>query len=196
MISSLASSTFDDAERFRAALEARLKRFALSLHPDKTRLIEFARFAASSREKRGLGKPEPFDVVPESGEGRGIGGNRVVGEVPAHHLAQPSALLRNRSMAALAQTILDLLELGRQCPHSLHRAHLLDGQRCRDVKNEAHEFVGDGRDEAISKACAFFGVDDETALTISGYEAGAIYGLATRTVIVAIPKGAKPARIR
>ncbi len=65
-----------------------------------------------------------------------------------------------------------------------------------DVKNSAHEFVGDGRDEAINKACAFFGVDDESALAISGYEAGAIYGLATRSVIVAIPKGAKPARSR
>jgi len=50
----------DDAERFRAALDGRLKAFALSLHRDKTRLIEFGRFAASSREKRGLGKPETF----------------------------------------------------------------------------------------------------------------------------------------
>ncbi len=36
----------DDAKRFRAALEERLKAFALSLHADKTRLIEFGRFAA------------------------------------------------------------------------------------------------------------------------------------------------------
>ena len=57
-----------------------------------------------------------------------------------------------------------------------------------DVKNEAREFVGDGRDEAINKACQFFGVVDESALAISGFEAGAIYGLATRTVIVAVPK--------
>ena len=66
-----------------------------------------------------------------------------------------------------------------------------------DLKNEAHEFVADGRDEAISKACAFFGVDDESALAISGYEPGAVYGLAARTVIVAVPKGAaKPAPAR
>jgi len=68
-----------------------------------------------------------------------------------------------------------------------------------DMKNEAHEFVADGRDEAVGKACAFFGVDDESALSISGYEAGAVYGLATRTVIVAVPKGAArpaPARSR
>ena len=68
-----------------------------------------------------------------------------------------------------------------------------------DLKNEVHEFVGDGRDDAVNKACAFFGVDDESALSISGYEAGAVYGLATRTVIVAVPKGAArpaPARSR
>lgn len=65
-----------------------------------------------------------------------------------------------------------------------------------EAKNGAREFVGEGRDEAINKACAFFGVDDESALAISGYEAGAIYGLATRSVIVAIPKGAKPAPAR
>jgi len=58
-----------------------------------------------------------------------------------------------------------------------------------DVKNDAREFVGDGRDEVIGKACQHFGVDDESALEISGFEAGAVYGLATRTVIVAVPKG-------
>src|SRR2546430_14506876 len=37
-----------------------LKEFSLSLHPDKTRLIEFGRFAANDRKRRGLGKPETF----------------------------------------------------------------------------------------------------------------------------------------
>ena len=45
-----------DAERFLAELRERLEKFALSLHPDKTRLIEFGRHAADDREKRGLGK--------------------------------------------------------------------------------------------------------------------------------------------
>jgi len=35
------------------------REFALSLHPDKTRLIEFGRFAANDRKLRGLGKPKP-----------------------------------------------------------------------------------------------------------------------------------------
>ena len=49
-----------DARRFLAAMRARLEEFMLSLHPDKTRLIEFGRFAAVDRKKRGLGKPETF----------------------------------------------------------------------------------------------------------------------------------------
>ncbi len=43
-----------DAERFKADLKERMARFALALHPDKTRLIEFGRFAAGNRERRGL----------------------------------------------------------------------------------------------------------------------------------------------
>jgi RNA-directed DNA polymerase len=50
----------DDARRFLDAMRARLEEFALSLHPDKTRLIEFGRHAAASRKQRGLGKPETF----------------------------------------------------------------------------------------------------------------------------------------
>ncbi|MBD9641961.1 group II intron reverse transcriptase/maturase [Ensifer sp. ENS07] len=49
-----------DARRFLAAMRARLEGFMLSLHPDKTRLIEFGRFAAVNRKQRGLGKPETF----------------------------------------------------------------------------------------------------------------------------------------
>lgn len=49
-----------DARRFLAAMRARLEEFMLSLHPDKTRLIELGRFAAVNRKQRGLGKPETF----------------------------------------------------------------------------------------------------------------------------------------
>jgi group II intron reverse transcriptase/maturase len=52
-----------DAERFLRALEARLRQFALELNADKTRLIEFGRFAALSRQQRGLGKPEIFHFL-------------------------------------------------------------------------------------------------------------------------------------
>ena len=52
-----------DAGRFLEAMRERLREFALSLHPDKTRLIEFGRFAAANRERRGLGKPETFNFL-------------------------------------------------------------------------------------------------------------------------------------
>ena len=52
-----------DARRFRDAMRARLEEFALSLHPDKTRLIEFGRHAAARRARRGLGKPETFNFL-------------------------------------------------------------------------------------------------------------------------------------
>jgi group II intron reverse transcriptase/maturase len=50
----------EDAERFRRALRERLADFSLELHPEKTHLIEFGRFAAERRAKRGQGKAESF----------------------------------------------------------------------------------------------------------------------------------------
>jgi len=52
-----------DASRFWEAMRDRLQEFSLSLHPEKTRLIEFGRFAAQNRERRGLGKPETFKFL-------------------------------------------------------------------------------------------------------------------------------------
>jgi len=48
-----------DAERFLSEFRERLVKFGLELHPDKTRLIEFGRFAARNRKQRGEGKPRP-----------------------------------------------------------------------------------------------------------------------------------------
>jgi len=52
-----------EAERFLADLKERLAKFGLTLHPDKTRLIEFGRFAAPNRRQRGEGSPETFDFL-------------------------------------------------------------------------------------------------------------------------------------
>src|SRR5215469_11529395 len=52
-----------EAERFLAELSERLAKFGLGLKAEKTRLIEFGRFAASNRAARGLGKPETFDFL-------------------------------------------------------------------------------------------------------------------------------------
>lgn len=52
-----------DAERFLSEFRERLVRFGLELHPDKTRLIEFGRFAVRDRKRRGEGKPETFTFL-------------------------------------------------------------------------------------------------------------------------------------
>ena len=52
-----------DAERFRAELAERFRKFQLELHPDKTRLLEFGPFAVRDRKRRGEGKPETFDFL-------------------------------------------------------------------------------------------------------------------------------------
>jgi RNA-directed DNA polymerase len=52
-----------DARRFWDAMRERLRTFSLSLHPEKTRLIEFGRHAAANRTRRGLGKPETFSFL-------------------------------------------------------------------------------------------------------------------------------------
>src|SRR6202166_4094851 len=52
-----------DARRFLDAMRERFEAFALSLHPEKTRLIEFGRHAATRRVQRGLGRPETFNFL-------------------------------------------------------------------------------------------------------------------------------------
>lgn len=53
----------NEAERFLVELRERFAKFGLELHPDKTRLIEFGRFAAQNRKERGERKPETFNFL-------------------------------------------------------------------------------------------------------------------------------------
>ena len=53
----------EEAEKFLAELQERVRKFGLELHPEKTRLIEFGRYAAERRGKRGEGKPETFNFL-------------------------------------------------------------------------------------------------------------------------------------
>ena len=53
----------EEAEKFLRDLQERLRKFGLELHPEKTRLIEFGRYAAVGRAKRGEGKPETFHFL-------------------------------------------------------------------------------------------------------------------------------------
>ena len=52
-----------DAERFLVELQERMAKFGLELHPEKTRLIEFGRFASVDRRQRGVGEPESFTFL-------------------------------------------------------------------------------------------------------------------------------------
>ena len=52
-----------DAKQFLYDLRERFAKFSLELHADKTRLIEFGRYAARNRERRGDSKPETFDFL-------------------------------------------------------------------------------------------------------------------------------------
>ena len=52
-----------EAERFLAELRERFAKFALELHADKTRIVEFGRFAERDRRNRGDGKPETFNFL-------------------------------------------------------------------------------------------------------------------------------------
>ncbi len=71
----------EDAERFLEQLRERLRKFGLELHPEKTRLIEFGRYAAERRKKRGEGKPETFNFL---GFTHICGTNRQTGNFAVH----------------------------------------------------------------------------------------------------------------
>lgn len=53
----------EDAEHFLDGLKERMQKFGLEIHPEKTRLIQFGRFAAQHRERQGMGKPETFGFL-------------------------------------------------------------------------------------------------------------------------------------
>jgi len=53
----------DEAERFLEQLRERMAKFGLELHPEKTRLMEYGRYATENRKKRGEGKPETFNFL-------------------------------------------------------------------------------------------------------------------------------------
>ena len=52
-----------EAKQFLAAMRERLAKFKLEIHPDKTRLIQFGRYAAQRCRARGTGKPETLDLL-------------------------------------------------------------------------------------------------------------------------------------
>jgi group II intron reverse transcriptase/maturase len=102
----------EEAERFLEQLQERLQKFGLELHPDKTRLIEFGRYAAERRKKRGEGKPEIFNFLGLThicGTSRKTGyftlHRRTIGKRMAAKLKEIRAQLRQRMHVAPATTV-------------------------------------------------------------------------------------------
>jgi RNA-directed DNA polymerase len=91
-----------DAERFHADLVQRFARFNLELNAEKTRLIEFGRFAAQNRRRRGLGRPETFaflgftHLCGKTRAGRFALRRKTIAKKMAAKLREVNALLRQR----------------------------------------------------------------------------------------------------
>ena len=98
-----------EAERFLNEFRERLAKFGLELHPDKTRLIEFGRFAAERRRQRGEGKPETFTFLGfthycgMNSKGQFNVWRRTAGKRMAAKLAQIATALRQRMHEPIAQ---------------------------------------------------------------------------------------------
>jgi RNA-directed DNA polymerase len=101
----------EDAERFLEQLRERLRKFGLELHLDKTRLIEFGRFAAERRRRRGEGKPETFNFLGFThicGRSHGTGYftvyRKTIGKRMAAKLKEIRQELRRRMHAPIVET--------------------------------------------------------------------------------------------
>jgi group II intron reverse transcriptase/maturase len=102
----------EEAERFLEHVQERLRKFGLELHPEKTRLIEFGRYAAKQREKRGEGKPEAFNFLGFThicGRNHKTGNftvhRKTIGKRMAAKLKDVKAKLRQRMHARVPGTV-------------------------------------------------------------------------------------------
>ena len=107
-----------DAQRFEKELKERLKSFGLELHEEKTRLIEFGRFAAVSRKERGERKPETFDFLGFT-------------HFCAKRRSSGSFMLRRKTIAKKARA--KLKEIRETLRRKIHLPMRLQGQWLRSV---------------------------------------------------------------
>ncbi len=97
-----------DAERFLSLLKERLGKFALELHPDKTRLIEFGKFATANRRRKQEGKPETFAFLGFThiaGKRRSDGGYAVLRHSIARRVNEKIAQIREHLLAIRSTAI-------------------------------------------------------------------------------------------
>ena len=102
----------DEAEQFLAELRERLGKFGLELHPEKTRLIEFGRYAAARRKEHGLGRPETFNFLGFThycGTNRKTGRfeifRKTIGKRMAAKLREIATKLRQRMHESVEETL-------------------------------------------------------------------------------------------
>ena len=102
----------DEAQRFLQQLRERLGKFGLELHPEKTRLIEFGRYAAKRRKEHGERRPETFNFLgfthicgTNQGTGYFVIHRKTMGKRMAAKLKEMQATLRQRLHESLAGTI-------------------------------------------------------------------------------------------
>jgi hypothetical protein len=102
----------EDADRFLEQLRERVGKFGLELHPEKTRLIEFGRYAAERRKKRGEGKPGTFNFLGFThicGTSHKAGhfpvNRQTIGKRMAAKLSDIQAKLRQRMHGAIGDTL-------------------------------------------------------------------------------------------
>lgn len=115
-----------EAERFKEALIERFEKFNLELHADKTRLIEFGRFAAKNRERQGLGKPQTFDF---------LGFTHICGRTQKGKFI----VLRHTIGKRMRRK---LMELGKELRRRLHVPIPLVGKWLRSVLNGHFRYFG------------------------------------------------------
>jgi group II intron reverse transcriptase/maturase len=115
-----------DAEKFVGELRERLRRFNLELHDDKTRLIEFGRFAAQNRKQRGQGKPATFNF---------LGFTHICGKTQKGRFVVWRLTMRKRLVAKLKQI---KAELRRR----MHQSIPVVGQWLRRILQGHYNYYG------------------------------------------------------
>lgn len=99
-----------DADRFLKELQERMAKFGLELHPEKTRLVEFGKYAETRRAQRGEGKPKTFDflgfthISGKDSKGNFVVKRHTIGKRMRAKLAAIKQQLRSRMHEGVEQT--------------------------------------------------------------------------------------------
>ena len=100
-----------EAKAFLAEMRERLQMFGLTLHPEKTRLIQFGRWAINDRKRQGLGKPETFDFLGfthfcthSCKQGKFVIGRKTIRKRMRAHLQLIKRELRRRLHDSISET--------------------------------------------------------------------------------------------